>query len=841
MSKSRWRWAWCLIALSLLIGWDAKPTLAQEAVGWSDLVASGQLEAELRGGTPFEAVPMVTLSLVNISDDTLYVAIPGGNLLSASDHSCTLLLSFAAETIQLIPNESASIPLPAYCLELPAVAPRPTGATSYTLQPEDQAIRNVLHPILTQAQTHDLNRALSTQLAIWQRQHNLDNKTLPSTLALDNLSPFETEIALLLDQPTITNRSEITCWATMLEGGGVLKLDPCTLTIVAIIIASLFALAIYVPRSRHRKAAVQVEASQPSGQSSAAIPAPSAAPPPVTERPTPAPLESHPSSSRPVSHTPAPRVSRVRTHQTVPVVDEPTEVTQTAIINVQPIEYVLKSAEHDTLGVLPVEGGLITRAALSAQQIVLPAPLNRTTSSPHARLRRDQDRYYLSDLRSRNGTFVDGVRLQVGEEFELYDAAVVRFGSAEFRFDGQQHTLTPYTASSRGGSIILPPALTTGGVVVITRQALHQLRISDNPRMSAPHLLIQPGGEDRDSIYLKDLGSRNRVKLDNNRLLHKLPNAAHIAKHQVHFLLGGKTYHLEARRQRALQSLGKHYDVVNQIYGSRMAELFKVRDRRSGQFYVAKLLLTGQYKYAEAKLAFEREVRLMRDLGSHEGHILPALAGGIDPRSGNAPFFIMPLLEGNDLSQLLSQRMDAQHGVYAGFQQNELRAIFKAVCAALEKLHTRGFVHGDIKPSNVFVTTGGRVVLLDFGVTTAIGEWGIFGTPFYSPPEIMTVPRKPVDKSADIYSLGVLLFELLTGLNDRNLADGATDIPDTNLALHHSADAAWLTDTLSEILAQARYGAAFAPMITKATRYHGEARHSTVHEFVREFDAVQLH
>src|SRR5271168_3428707 len=108
----------------------------------------------------------------------------------------------------------------------------------------------------------------------------------------------------------------------------------------------------------------------------------------------------------------------------------------------------------------------------------------------------------------------------------------------------------------------------------------------------------------------------------------------------------------------------------------------------------------------------------------------------------------------------------------------ERLALFLAVCRAIQHAHQKGVIHRDLKPSNVLVTEqdGAPVPkVIDFGIAKATDKWAIantlltqfgqiVGTPEYASPEQAEVVTGDVDETADVYSLGVLLYELLIGI-----------------------------------------------------------------------------
>lgn len=143
-------------------------------------------------------------------------------------------------------------------------------------------------------------------------------------------------------------------------------------------------------------------------------------------------------------------------------------------------------------------------------------------------------------------------------------------------------------------------------------------------------------------------------------------------------------------------------------------------------------------------------------------------------------YFVMEYIDGMDLSTLLSQ-YSAENEL---MPHDDVLKIGHAVANALDYAHERGVVHRDIKPANVMVSHDGRVVLTDFGLALDVqkGSMGqIFGTPHYIAPEQARRSSDAVAQS-DLYSLGVLLFEMLTGMVPFD------DDSATSVALKHLSD-----------------------------------------------------
>lgn len=158
--------------------------------------------------------------------------------------------------------------------------------------------------------------------------------------------------------------------------------------------------------------------------------------------------------------------------------------------------------------------------------------------------------------------------------------------------------------------------------------------------------------------------------------------------------------------------------------------------------------------------------RILEDRSAEERRILARLEhrsiarlidGGVTP--DGFPFYAMEFVEGSDV---LSHCDELQLGLA------ERLRLFLEVCAPVQFAHERLVIHNDLKPSNIFVTPDGHVKLLDFGVARLVdpdgegsGQAGLWFTPAYASPE--QVRREPAGTPSDVYSLGVLLYVLLTG------------------------------------------------------------------------------
>jgi len=196
-----------------------------------------------------------------------------------------------------------------------------------------------------------------------------------------------------------------------------------------------------------------------------------------------------------------------------------------------------------------------------------------------------------------------------------------------------------------------------------------------------------------------------------------------------------------------------------------MGVVYKARQKTLNRIVALKLLAPERVRDAQFAERFTREAQTLAAL--NHPNIVTIYDFG---QAGGFYFLLMEFMDGLNLRQLLRMRK---------FTPEEALAIVPPLCDALQRAHDRGIVHRDIKPENLLLDKDGRVKVADFGIAKIMGAadgggkgggastpqnttQAAVGTPNYSAPEQKTDPQR-VDSRADIYSLGVVFYEMLTG------------------------------------------------------------------------------
>ncbi|MEU2627926.1 protein kinase [Kitasatospora sp. NPDC007106] len=213
-------------------------------------------------------------------------------------------------------------------------------------------------------------------------------------------------------------------------------------------------------------------------------------------------------------------------------------------------------------------------------------------------------------------------------------------------------------------------------------------------------------------------------------------------------------------------ALGNGRYVLQRLLGQGgMASVHLAYDTVLDRQVAVKTLHTELGREASFKERFRREAQAVARL--QHTNIVQVYDSGEDVAADGAatPYIVMEYVEGQALRDVLNDAI-AQHGAMPTAQALKITA---AVLSALEASHDQGLVHRDIKPGNVMVNTKGIVKVMDFGIAralqsgvTSMTQTGmVVGTPQYLSPE--QALGKSVDARSDLYSVGCMLFELLTG------------------------------------------------------------------------------
>ncbi len=210
-----------------------------------------------------------------------------------------------------------------------------------------------------------------------------------------------------------------------------------------------------------------------------------------------------------------------------------------------------------------------------------------------------------------------------------------------------------------------------------------------------------------------------------------------------------------------------HYEISSKLGKGGMGEVYRAKDQKLGRDVAIKVLPEEFARDVDRVARFQREAKLLASLN----HPNIAAIYGLE-ESGGTNFLVLELIEGDTLADRLKR---------GAIPVEEALKLALQIAEALEAAHEKGVIHRDLKPANIKVTPDGKVKVLDFGLAKAFAtdqepvnlsnsptlsdaatqQGVILGTAAYMSPE--QARGNPVDKRADIWAFGVVLFEMLTG------------------------------------------------------------------------------
>jgi tetratricopeptide (TPR) repeat protein/predicted Ser/Thr protein kinase len=201
--------------------------------------------------------------------------------------------------------------------------------------------------------------------------------------------------------------------------------------------------------------------------------------------------------------------------------------------------------------------------------------------------------------------------------------------------------------------------------------------------------------------------------------------------------------------------LGGRYEILQMLGEGGMRAVYKARDRELDRFVALKLIRPELAANPSILARFKQELLLSREV-THRNVIRIFDLGDAD----GVKFITMEFVEGQDLRSLIQEKKK--------FPPEEAVELMQQVCRALEAAHSLGIIHRDLKPQNIMRDQTGRILVMDFGLARMVEGDGmtqtgaLVGTMEYMSPE--QALGKDLDQRSDLFSMGLILYELLTGV-----------------------------------------------------------------------------
>tara|TARA_Y100001935_G_scaffold253089_2_gene258420 strand:- start:50 stop:1819 length:1770 start_codon:yes stop_codon:yes gene_type:complete len=202
------------------------------------------------------------------------------------------------------------------------------------------------------------------------------------------------------------------------------------------------------------------------------------------------------------------------------------------------------------------------------------------------------------------------------------------------------------------------------------------------------------------------------------------------------------------------QIIKERYEITQLLGEGGMSYVYKAIDKQLQRTVAIKTLKPNYVEQEKFVERFKREAQTAANL--NHPNIVQIFDWGI----GDEPFFVMEYIEGNTLTSIIANKRT--------ISMTDILFIGAQVSSGLQAAHSKGLVHRDIKPGNIMITPEGKVKVTDFGIVSLQNEesditktGSILGTASYISPE--QAQGKPVSKESDLYSLGTVLYELITG------------------------------------------------------------------------------
>ncbi len=214
-----------------------------------------------------------------------------------------------------------------------------------------------------------------------------------------------------------------------------------------------------------------------------------------------------------------------------------------------------------------------------------------------------------------------------------------------------------------------------------------------------------------------------------------------------------------SRLESIRREFADRYEVIEPLAQGGMGAIYKARQKQPERLVVLKLMLHGRFALEKYRIRFEREAQAVARL-KHPNIVSVYEYGEL----AGQPYFTMEYVEGCSVKEYVRRH---------GLDKRGICELMVKISRAVAYAHQRGVIHRDLKPSNILVDGSGEPRLLDFGLARLVGDYQdeeirmtemgeVMGTPSYMSPEQTLGQPEEIDIRSDVYSIGVLFYELLT-------------------------------------------------------------------------------
>jgi len=263
------------------------------------------------------------------------------------------------------------------------------------------------------------------------------------------------------------------------------------------------------------------------------------------------------------------------------------------------------------------------------------------------------------------------------------------------------------------------------------------------------------------------------------------------------------------------------YEIIEKIGEGGMSVVYKAKDRLLNRYVAIKILRPEFIKDEQFVENFRKESQAAAGL-SHPNIVNVYDVG----KEGNIHFIVMELIDGKSLSQVIEEKGKLDY--------KEAISIAKQVASALSLAHKNQIIHRDVKPHNILITSSGTAKLADFGIARAVskasiaeGSEKIMGSVHYFSPE--QARGAYIDERSDLYSLGIVLYEMLTG---KVPFDG--DNPISIALMHINNTIPSVSESVKGIPPQ------LEKVIEKATDKYQTNRYKSAEEIIEDLDNIDF-